>query len=200
MHHVLGLHTTLWCASKVAPTFGGIAHCVQSLLASVVPWETFKGSKREPFKKKYLIPQSSFKIIIFLILGITNSNFKIVETFHYTHHNSLGSLGYSNIPQTKKTDILRTVHWKVLLRNPKLFCNRSLRLPPNLFPSKSVVVGFNMMKFDNDEQRHTSCGTCVLVRYSLYMFVWGSCRFSLHVHWCVLKVFDHYFECSLWIN
>ncbi len=52
MHHVLGLHTTLWCASKVAPKFGGIAHCVLPLLASLVPRETFKGSKREPFKKK----------------------------------------------------------------------------------------------------------------------------------------------------
>lgn len=46
IHHVLGLQTTLWCASKVAPKFGDIAHCVQSLLASVVPWGTFKGSKK----------------------------------------------------------------------------------------------------------------------------------------------------------
>ncbi len=39
-------------------------------------------------------------------------------------------------------------------------CNRSLKLPPNLYPNKSVVVGLNMMKVHNDEQRHNSCGTC----------------------------------------
>ncbi len=84
-----------------------------------------------------------------------------METFHYTHHNSLGSLGYSNIPQTKKKKYFKNCSLKGSFEESEIAIAYCLQISFQVNQLWLVSIWWNVIMINK--------GTLLVV----HVFWWG---------------------------